>query len=83
MTKKAKEIYATQIRLSIPLSQLIKTTATTSRRSFNAQMVFLMETALVQLGFDPYEKGEAKAKGRAGMFTGHMAGERSTAERRG
>ena len=76
MTTKAKEVFATQIRLPKRLALLFKKTAANSHRSFNAQLIFLAETALDHLGLVPQDE-----KGRSGMFTGIMPGERHPAER--
>lgn len=78
MTKKAKDVFTTQIRLPKSLALVVKETAATSHRSFNAQLIFLAETALTQLGLVSPEE-----QGRSGMFTGFMPGEKRPAERRG
>jgi hypothetical protein len=46
MGKDEKKIHATQIRIPEHLAELVKEAAEDSHRSFNAQLIFLLETAL-------------------------------------
>ena len=73
MGKKAQKIYATQIRLPEPLAEVIKKDAEANHRSFNAQLLFLIEKALGDAASTP--------KGRGGMVTAFMPGQRNPVEK--
>lgn len=46
MSKDEKKIHATQIRIPEHLAELVKKAAEENHRSFNAQLIFLLETGL-------------------------------------
>ncbi len=73
MTRAVKKIHATQIRLPEGLAQAVKKAAATSHRSFNAQLLCLIETAL---GVGP--DGEPRG---SGLVIAHMGGQEHSTER--